>query len=156
MATITTLWADERGSQWRPKINTNFTNINVDLVEAQVDIAQLEPNQIDATTSDNWFVKMSVAPVDAAIPISVGDNDPRVPTQWENNAMVGTYWTPWSWNKFVTETDVLYTGNMLITTNQTIAGVKTFSSIPVLPASDPSTANELCRKSYIDALFTNF
>jgi hypothetical protein len=156
MATISTLWADERGSVWRPKINTNFTNLNVDLVEAQVDIAQLELNQIDATTSDNWFVKMSVAPVDAAIPISVGDNDTRLPTQWENNAMAGTYGTPWSGNKYVTETDVLYTGNMLITTNQTIAWIKTFSSIPVLPWSDPTTDNELCQKSYVDALFANF
>lgn len=34
---------------------------------------------------------------------------------------------------------------------QTWAGVKTFSSIPVLPSSDPSTNNEAVRKSYVDA-----
>ena len=33
-----------------------------------------------------------------------------------------------------------------------MAGVKTFSSIPVLPASDPTTGNEAVRKSYADAL----
>lgn len=33
---------------------------------------------------------------------------------------------------------------------QTVAGVKTFSSIPVLPASDPTTANQAARKSYVD------
>ncbi|QYW07577.1 hypothetical protein SEA_LIZZ_30 [Streptomyces phage Lizz] len=38
-----------------------------------------------------------------------------------------------------------------LTGNQTIAGVKTFSSIPVLPGSDPTTANEATRKSYVDA-----
>jgi hypothetical protein len=37
-----------------------------------------------------------------------------------------------------------------LTTNQTIAGVKTFSSIPVLPASDPTTSNQATRKSYVD------
>lgn len=36
------------------------------------------------------------------------------------------------------------------TGDETIAGIKTFSSIPVGPASDPSTANQLARKSYVD------
>lgn len=35
---------------------------------------------------------------------------------------------------------------------QTIAGVKTFSSIPVLPASDPTTDNQATRRQYITAL----
>lgn len=39
-----------------------------------------------------------------------------------------------------------------ITGAQTVAGVKTFSSIPVLPASDPTVANEATRKSYVDTL----
>ncbi len=34
---------------------------------------------------------------------------------------------------------------------QTIAGVKTFSSIPLLPASDPIAGNEATRKTYVDA-----
>ena len=34
---------------------------------------------------------------------------------------------------------------------QTIAGVKTFSSIPILPASDPLSGNEATRKTYVDA-----
>jgi len=38
------------------------------------------------------------------------------------------------------------------TGNETIAGIKTFSSIPVLPASDPTTANQATRKSYVDAI----
>jgi len=38
-----------------------------------------------------------------------------------------------------------------LTTNETIAGIKTFTSVPVLPASDPTTANQAVRKSYVDA-----
>lgn len=38
--------------------------------------------------------------------------------------------------------------------NQTIAGVKTFTSIPVLPASDPTADNEAARKAYVDAATT--
>ena len=33
---------------------------------------------------------------------------------------------------------------------QTIAGIKTFSDIPVLPASDPTADNQAARKSYVD------
>ncbi|AVP41470.1 hypothetical protein SEA_WENTWORTH_31 [Streptomyces phage Wentworth] len=39
-----------------------------------------------------------------------------------------------------------------LTGNQTIAGVKTFSSIPVLPGTDPVAANEAVRKAYVDTL----
>ena len=54
----------------------------------------------------------------------------------------------------MTETDPLYANNVKTTGTQTVAGVKTFSSIPVLPASDPTAANEAVRKSYADALVT--
>lgn len=36
---------------------------------------------------------------------------------------------------------------------QTIADVKTFSSIPVLPASNPTTSNQAVRKGYADAAY---
>jgi hypothetical protein len=39
-----------------------------------------------------------------------------------------------------------------LTGAQTVAGVKTFSSIPVLPASDPTLSEEATRKAYVDAL----
>ena len=39
-----------------------------------------------------------------------------------------------------------------LTGDQSVAGIKTFSSIPVGPASDPTTANQLTRKSYVDTL----
>ena len=39
-----------------------------------------------------------------------------------------------------------------LTGDETIAGVKTFSSIPVLPASDPTTDNQAVRKAYADGL----
>lgn len=37
-----------------------------------------------------------------------------------------------------------------LTGDQTVAGIKTFSSIPVGPASDPTTDNQLARKAYVD------
>jgi len=37
--------------------------------------------------------------------------------------------------------------------NQTVGGVKTFSSIPVLPATDPTLANQAVRKGYADAAY---
>lgn len=44
------------------------------------------------------------------------------------------------------------TARVSLTGNETIAGVKTFSSIPELPASDPTTANQAVRKSYVDVI----
>lgn len=48
---------------------------------------------------------LSVAPALASNPKAVGDNDPRVPTQAENDALVGTSGTPSSSNKYVTNID---------------------------------------------------
>ena len=39
-----------------------------------------------------------------------------------------------------------------MTGNETIAGIKTFTSIPVLPASNPTTDNQASRKAYVDGL----
>lgn len=45
---------------------------------------------------------------------------------------------------------VRYDQVVLDTGNQTIAGTKTFSTIPELPASNPTTANQAVRKAYSD------
>jgi hypothetical protein len=37
--------------------------------------------------------------------------------------------------------------------DQTVGGVKTFTSIPVLPSCDPADGDEAARKAYVDALF---
>ena len=57
----------------------------------------------DATASTKGIVKMSTAPASSSNPIAVGDNDPRVPTQGENDALAGNDGTPSSSNKYVTE-----------------------------------------------------
>jgi hypothetical protein len=53
---------------------------------------------------------LSVAPASPTLPVAVGTNDPRVPTQAENNALVGTTGTPSSSNKYVTDADPRLTG----------------------------------------------
>ncbi|MGW4728084.1 hypothetical protein ACWEQC_02575 [Streptomyces shenzhenensis] len=40
---------------------------------------------------------------------------------------------------------------VLLTGAQTVAGVKTFSSVPVAPSTNPTTDNQLSRKAYVDA-----
>lgn len=59
----------------------------------------------DATNTVKGITKLSVAAVSATDPISVGDNDTRVPTQSENDALAGTSGTPSSSNKYVTNDD---------------------------------------------------
>lgn len=60
----------------------------------------------DSSTTVKGITKMSVAPASATSPIAVGDNDPRVPTQGENDAQVGnnTDIAVGTGNKFVTQT----------------------------------------------------
>ncbi len=43
-------------------------------------------------------------------------------------------------------------GLMAKSGDQSIAGVKTFTSIPVGPASNPTTSNQLARKAYVDLM----
>lgn len=64
----------------------------------------------DASTTVKGISKLSVAPASASNPIAVGDNDGRVPTQDENDALAGTSGTPSTSNKYVTEDDVSNTG----------------------------------------------
>jgi hypothetical protein len=52
--------------------------------------------------------------------------------------------------KMVTDIETALDAKVATTGNETIAGVKTFSSIPVLPASDPTTDNQAVRKAYVD------
>jgi hypothetical protein len=63
------------------------------------------PTVSDASTTFKGVSKLTVAPVSAGTPIAVGDNDPRVPTQGENDALVGSVGTPSSSNKFLTQAD---------------------------------------------------
>lgn len=66
----------------------------------------------DSSTTVKGIGIVSVAPVNAIIPIFVGDNDGRVPTQSENDALVGTSGTPSSSNKYVTNADTSGTGSV--------------------------------------------
>lgn len=48
--------------------------------------------------------------------------------------------------------DGLDAANVKLTGAQTVAGVKTFSSIPVLPATSPTLSEQATRKAYVDDL----
>ena len=57
---------------------------------------------VPATTTVEGIAKLSTAPVDANHPIVVGNNDTRVPTQDEKDALAGTSGAPSAANKYVT------------------------------------------------------
>jgi len=105
----------------------------------------------DASTTVKGIAKTSVTPDNVDNPIFLGNNDNRVPTTDEKDAMTGSSGTPSSINKFVTEDNSALDNNMDLDTAQTAAGVKTFSSIPVLPGN-PTTDNQLSNKAYADNL----
>lgn len=70
----------------------------------------------DASTTVKGIGRVSVAPVSATTPIFVGDNDTRVPTQNENDALAGISGTPSSSDKYATNTtinDIMPIGTIL-------------------------------------------
>lgn len=67
---------------------------------------------VDASNTVKGITKLSVAAASPTNPIAVGDNDPRVPTQNENDALVGTSGTPVSTsNKLIDNGDSSATGS---------------------------------------------
>lgn len=70
----------------------------------------------DASTTTKGVTKLSATPVSPTDPIAVGDNDTRVPTQGENDALAGTSGTPSSTNKYVTQNDTTNGANQTATT----------------------------------------
>lgn len=79
----------------------------------------LNPGAVpDASTTVKGIGKVSVAPVSPTSPIFVGDNDTRVPTQGENDALVGPSGTPSTTNPYENVND---SSNAVIQTSTTIS-----------------------------------
>ena len=98
---------------------------------------------------------MSVVPASAPSPIAVGTLDPRIPTQDENNAMAGSYGSPSGANVFVTADNSARLNNVDLSTDQTVAGVKTFTTPPIMPGN-PASANDMANKAYaLSVLYTS-
>lgn len=106
-----------------------------------------------ATESVIGITKLSVAPEDEDNPIALGDNDGRVPTTDKKAALAGSYGTPSSTNKFVTADNSALDNNVDLDNNQNVAGLKTFTSIPVMPGN-PTTDNQISNKAYADSLLS--
>jgi hypothetical protein len=129
-----------------PTVNNNAQIAS----KAYIDGVSITSPIADATISVNGKVLLSVAPVSAGSPIAAGNNDTRIPTADVKAALAGTG-TPSAGNKFVTEDNSGLTGNLLLTTDQTVDGVKTFTSIPVSSAGVPTTDNQIATKGYVDS-----
>lgn len=109
----------------------------------------------DASDVTKGIAKLSVAPAVPTNPIAIGSNDPQltnIPSTGQKAALAGSAGTPSDTNRYLTQEDTTF---VKTSGDQTIAGVKTFSSIPVLPASDPTTDNQAARKAYIDSKINN-
>lgn len=92
----------------------------------------------DASTTTKGIIKTSVAPAVATSPIAVGDNDGRVPTQDENDALAGQSGTaPSASNKFL---DNAYGA-------QTVAKLDTTTT---LGTDDTKYPSQKAVKTYVD------
>jgi len=102
----------------------------------------------NASATVKGVAKMSTAPALATNPIAVGDNDPRIPTADENNALVGTSGTPSTANKFVTADDV--------TEAKTASKIaRRDANSDVLVATTPTAGDAATSKTYVGVLIAN-
>jgi len=87
-----------------PKSTAGSPTISTELVTKAYADALAIAGSPDSDTTTKGIGRVSVAPASAATPIFVGDNDARVPTADENNALVGNNGAPSSTNKYITQT----------------------------------------------------
>lgn len=144
MTTITSLLSTDNWAVSRTTINTNFTNVNTEVETASTDIDTLQWIVVDATTTVKWLSKASVAPVSASAPIFVWDNDPRVPTQWENDALVWYSGTDvGTSNKFIDAANV----DTAATADKV---VRRIAAGQITVPTTPSASTDASSKSYVD------
>jgi len=171
MSTITDLGATDPGDTSRGVINTNFSNLNTDKAE-KADIQKDSYNYAaDTGVADAYVVTLTPVPAVYATGMRVvfkaANTNTGASTLNVNSLGLKTI------KKLVTQdlaagditqnaiVSVVYDGTyfqiegivpgvVYTSGDQTIAGVKTFSSIPVLPASNPTANNEAVRKLYVE------
>lgn len=99
----------------------------------------------DASTSLKGISKLSVAPVSAVDPIAAGTNDTRIPTQDENDALVGTSGTaPSTSNKFIDAADA--------TTTKTASKIaRRDANGDILVSTTPTSGDAAASKTYVDS-----
>lgn len=99
----------------------------------------------DSSTTVKGIGKVSVAPISPTSPIFVGDNDWRVPTQGENDALVGTSGTPSSTNKYVTNDDTATAA-----TADKVARRLAGGNITVVTESQANNSTNAASTAYVD------
>lgn len=75
----------------------------------------------DASNVQKGITKLSVAPAIPTEPVAAGTNDNRIPTQSENDALVGTAGAPGAGNAYVTDSDTRNT-NARVPTAHSLSG----------------------------------
>lgn len=94
----------------------------------------LNPGAVqDASTTVKGITKLSTAPVSPTSPISVGDNDTRVPTQSENDALVGnnTDIAIGTGNKFISQTGLQHNAEKYAVDNSGSSTAYTVALSPI-------------------------
>jgi hypothetical protein len=122
-----------------PLKSLKSANASLIITENTDDITfDLNSTVSDASTTVKGITKLSVAPASPTAPIAVGDNDGRVPTQGENDALVGnnTSIAVGTGNKVVTQTVLQNRAETYATsTGSANAYVLTLSPVPTALAA---------------------
>lgn len=102
------------------------------------------------TTSVQGIGKLSTASASSTNPIVVGDNDTRVPTQAENDALTGSFGTPSSSNRYLTESDATST----VASSSRL--VRYTSTGQITATTTPVATTDATSKAYVDSYIPKY
>lgn len=139
--TITGLWNFPNNSNY-PTVGTTYVAPTTDLQIATKKYADdlAIAGAPKASTTTYGIAVLSTNAVSAVAPIVVGDNDPRVPSQNENDALVGTSGTASSLNRYVTNADTSTTSTAGAVVRATSGGKVDSSFVSVTDIQTFTTA----------------
>ena len=102
------------------------------------------------TTSVSGIAKLSTTSASSTNPIVVGDNDTRVPTQSENDALVGSFGSPSSSNPYLTSLDATST----VASSSRL--VRYTSTGQITATATPVATTDATSKGYVDGFIQKY
>lgn len=127
--------------------NPNFSNFATTTLASTGYVAQIAfQGAATATNAVAGITRLSVAAANANIPIAVGDNDTRVPTAGQALALVGSFGTPGSSNKYLTQLDATNTQA------SSSAVVRYTATGQIFATTTPVLSTDATSKGYVDGL----
>ena len=140
----------------KDQLNTRIGEINSTATTMNGDATSASSSATTATTKAGEASTSATAALTSKNQASTfatnSSNSATKASQWaDNNYNVEVETGKYSAKHWATVAETVVVGTVKLTENQTIDGIKTFSSFPITPSSAPTTNYQVANKKYVDA-----